>query len=316
MPIQGQHVRLIARYSTKYSIRGGVGLIFTLLALLFGLIVANAMISPIEFLQASLEREADGSLEPDEVQKQVLDGVAEAARPVVGWVLGSSKIADISDPTAKQEAETAMEAWIGYLLDDHPALLSAIMLVLMWGWPFIVACGAFDMFSGDIASRGLRYQLLRADRGSIFFGRLIGMFATFVIVLALLMGTVTLYMGFKLPYYQWGALLSWAVYGLAAMVTMSLPYLALCSWLSASFGSSMGSLALGSAFIGGVPLLTLIGSRIYEPAENFIYLLPWGIQHHLFNPGFGNVMGTVVGCLAYTALFLFLGYRKFTTRDL
>jgi hypothetical protein len=28
------------------------------------------------------------------------------------------------------------------------------------------------------------------------------------------------------------------------------------------------------------------------------------------------VLGTVVGCLAYTALFLFLGYRKFTTRDL
>ena len=41
MPIRGQHVALIAKYSAKYSIRGGVGLVFTLLALLFGLMVAN-----------------------------------------------------------------------------------------------------------------------------------------------------------------------------------------------------------------------------------------------------------------------------------
>ena len=155
-----------------------------------------------------------------------------------------------------------------------------------------------------------------ADRGSIFWGRVLGQFATFVIVLTLLMATVTIYMGIKLPVYGWGSLLSWAGFGLLAMVIVSIPYLALCSWISACFGSSMASLAVASTLIGGVPLITMIARNVYEPAESLIYLLPWGIQHHIFHPDVSHMLGTVAGCLGYGALFAYLGYRKLNKRDL
>jgi hypothetical protein len=142
------------------------------------------------------------------------------------------------------------------------------------------------------------------------------MLATFVAVLLLLGVTVTGYMGVKLPMYSWGALIGWASYGTLAMIVVSLPYIALCAWISAAVGGPFTSLTINSLVIGGVPLFATLGKLSSEYAGYVLYVLPWGFQTRLFHHEPLQVALAVGGCLLLTALFLWLGWRKFTTRDL
>jgi hypothetical protein len=54
----------------------------------------------------------------------------------------------------------------------------------------------------------------------------------------------------------------------------------------------------------------------FEGAKYVLYLLPWGFQTRLFHPDPTHVVAAAGGCLAMTALFCWLGHRKFSTRDL
>jgi hypothetical protein len=307
--VNRRHVFLIAKYSARYSVRGGIGLVFLLLSLTFGLLVAHFMLQSVETGARFVAGEVRGA-DDHEGRQRAIEALTREAKPVVSWMLAPKTSAP--DPEAKRAADV----WAAYLLDDRPGLLSAIFLILMFGWPLVVASGAFDLYSGDIGSRQLRYQLLRTDRASIYFGRLLGLSATFVAVLLLLGATVAAYIGFKLSIYPWPALVGWAAYGVAAMVCMSLPYIALCAWVSTGFGSSFASLTIASVVIGGVPLFATFGRLTHEAADYVSYVLPWGFQTQLFHHDPANVALAAGGCLLQTALFAWLGLRKFTRRDL
>lgn len=306
--MKSAQVLLIAKYSARFAVRGGVGLVFLLLALTFGLMVAHLMMQPVEMGARLAQEHAGSNADAEQAQRRAMDELMKVARPAVSWVLSRNR--------GDEAANAAADSWADYLLIERPALLSAIFLILLWGWPFLVACGAFDLYAGDIASRQLRYQLLRADRSSIFFGRLLGSLVTFVLVLALLAATVAVYMGLKLPLYDWGSLLGWSFYGFLALVVVSLPYVALCSWISASIGGSFTSLTIVSLVIGGLPLLATIGRMTHEAADYVLYVLPWGFQSRLFHPEPSQIAVAVVGCLLQAGLYGWLGHRKFCTRDL
>lgn len=303
---------LIARYSARYSVRGGVGLVFLLLSLTFGLVVANSLLSPVEMLMKEVSASQGGRDNPA-FTEMVLEGVLDQAREPVAWLLQERETgdADVDDAAAE-----AAEAWAEYLLEDRPAVLSAIFMILMLGWPLIVAFGAFDLFAGDISSRQLRYQLLRADRSSIFFGRLFGMLITLTLVLVMLGVTISGYLAIKLPLYDGWDVFSWTANAVLVLAVATLPYVGVCSWISAAIGSSFGSLTVVSVIIGGVPLLAMIARSTYEPAGCISYALPWGYQLNLFHNETGEVLLAVALCLLQAALYGWLGYRTFTRRDL
>jgi ABC-type transport system involved in multi-copper enzyme maturation permease subunit len=307
--VNGRHILLIAKYSARYSVRGGIGLVFLLLSLTFGLMVAHMMLQPVEIGANEIAKHSRSG-DKQEATQEALDIITRQAKPVVAWMLKPSS----AEPD--RAADRAADEWTDFLLDERPSLLSAIFLILLFGWPLVVAFGAFDLYSGDIGSRQLRYQLLRVDRGSIYFGRLLGMLVTFVLVLLLLGTTVTAYMGLKLSYYSWPALLGWGAYGTVALVVVSVPYIALCAWVSTAFGSSFASLTIASLVIGGVPLFAMLGRVTHEYASYANYALPWGFQMRLFHHEPAQVALAVGGCALQTALFTWLGYRKFTRRDL
>lgn len=308
-----RQVLLIAKYSALYSVRGGIGLVFLLLSLTFGLMVAHIMLQPVERFSRQVAERSRSDL--DEVTREVMRKVTQGAKPIVSWMV-SSKEDGARNLASGRPGDEDAENWADYLLDARPGMLSAIFLILLFGWPFVVAFGAFDLYAGDIGSRQLRYQLLRADRGSIFFGRLLGTLLTFVAVLVLLGVTVTVYMGCKLSVYSWPDLAAWAAYGTVAMICVSVPYIALCAWLSAASGSSFFSLTMASLVIGGVPLLTVVARLQHEAGGYLLYVLPWGFQTRLFHPESSQVALAVGGCALQTLLFTWLGHRTFTTRDL
>jgi len=306
--IDPRQMSLVCRYSLRHSMRSGAGLVFVLLALFFSLTAAHLVISPFELLVSRSEDMgvAQGSAM---VEQQVIS----LARPVVEWVLSPPAV---DDPEAQRLADEKTREWVNFVLDDRPALLSAVLFILLIGMPLLIPFGAFNQTSGDIGNRGLRYLLLRTDRANIYFGRLLATVILTVVVQVFAVLAIALYIGLKLQIYGGMDMFVWSLQGLFALIAISLPYVALCAWFSAANDSPMVSLVICTLVIGGVVLAALVAAQAWEPAYAIRYLLPWGIQNRLLAPGMGAVLLTAGGCLIYTAVFAWLGARKFQRRDL
>lgn len=302
--LRPRHLRLISLYSSRYAVRGGTGVVFLLLTLACGLFVAYLIIDVA--IGQQKEMLADQGYEVTE--EQLLQEMLKVARPAVQWAIGSSGTTGEEDNEEKE--------WTSYLLDSQPALLSAVLLILIFTLPFVVVTGAFNQFSGDIASRGLRYQLLRTARANIFFGRFLGTSLFAICVMALLITTIVVYLGLKTDLYDWGPLLIWGLRGLAALAILCVPYVALCSWISCAIDSPLGSLVIAALVVGVVPLFALIARGQFEWLAYISYSLPWGAQNYLLHHEALYVFGAIAACLGYTVVFLFLGYRHFSRRDL
>jgi hypothetical protein len=296
-----QHVWLIALYSMRFALRSGGGLMFLLIFLTVGLSVASLFITPLEEL---VKLDGPDGMSASEISMTILesDMVADA----VEWITNSD--------SAQSE----------YLLEKNPALLSAILLILLIAVPFTTCFGAFNQTSGDIASRGLRYLLLRTERTNIFLGRFVGVLL-FTIVSAIgTMLVIVLYVQLKVGAYPGMDLWLWGLQGLAAVFFLTLPYIALCAWVSCLLDTAFGSLTI-CLLISGFSLvilyifkLTLITSMKVDPESlNWLFkTVPWGWKYDLLHGDLMVRMTAMLAMLGFTAVFLWLGLRHFQKRDL
>lgn len=308
--IDPRQMNLVCGYSLRHSLRSGTGLVFILLALFFSLTVAHLIISPFELL---VSRSGELGLGAGQSGEMIEQQVVNMARPVVEWALSPR---EVEDPEAQRAAEEKAAEWVEFVLDERPALLSAVLFILLFGMPLLIPFGAFNQTSGDIGNRGLRYLLLRTDRANIYYGRLLATLILTAAVQVCAVLAIALYIGLKLQIYGGTDMLIWSLQGLFALIVISVPYVALCAWFSASNDSPMVSLVICNLIIGGVVLGALVAAQVYEPAYLIRYLLPWGIQNRMLAPGVLTVLLTAGGCLLYAVLFTWLGARKFQTRDL
>ncbi|MHC4286369.1 MAG: hypothetical protein ACYSWZ_25890, partial [Planctomycetota bacterium] len=115
-------------------------------------------------------------------------------------------------------------------------------MLLIFGMPFAISFLGYNQVSGDIQSHGLRYLLLRTQRRSIYFGRFLGTVIFSTAVMAIIVLTITFYLGMKTRIYPAGALTLWALHGFLALSILMVPYIAVCSLISASVDSPFLSL--------------------------------------------------------------------------
>jgi hypothetical protein len=120
----------------------------------------------------------------------------------------------------------------------------------------------------------------------------------------------------KTKIYPAGALTLWALHGFVALSILMVPYIAVCSLISASVDSPFLSLILAKVVIAGVLLMGLLGSIAWKPAKYLLYALPWGWQSNLLHYEPTRCLLAALGCFAYAGFFLFLGYYNFERRDL
>jgi len=292
--IDTRQLKLICLHTMRHSLRSGSGLVYFLLAMFFGLFVANAVISPFELMVSQ-----SGGAGPAEVEQ----GVIQFARPIVEWAIAGGNVGP------------GTTAWVEFLLNGRPALLSAIFFILLFGTPLLIPFGGFNQTSGDIGNRGLRYLLLRTERANIYYGRLLANIILAVAVQILVIATIALYLGLKVRIYDGMAITTWSLQGLFALSILTLPYVAVCAWISASNDSPMTSLFVASAVIGGVLLAAFLAQLKWDGGHWIGWLLPWGVQKQLFRPELSIVVLTGGACLLYTVVFAWLGARKFRTRD-
>lgn len=323
------HVRLISLYWSRYAVRSGSGLVYLMIALIFGLSIAHILIKPVEQLIAQQKREM-GKTDPQFIKKTIID----IGRPVIQFVFGQKTLDEIfqeslavpgsfSDNGGKPENAAAgpkkaddLDPWITFLLEKRPALLSAIFMLLIFGMPFAISFLGYNQVSGDVQSHGLRYLLLRTERSSIYFGRFLGTVIFSTVVMAIIIVTITFYLGMKTRIYPAGALTLWAFHGFLALSILMVPYIAVCSLISASVDSPFLSLILAKVVIAGVLLMGMLGSLAWKPAKYLLYALPWGWQSNLLHPEPARCLLAALGCFVYAGFFLFLGYYHFERRDL
>ncbi len=308
-----KHLILIGTSSNRNSIRSGAGIVVILLTFFVGLMMAGAILTPIEMGKAVI---GNGGAKPSpEEEEKMVNTVVDGVRSLVIWLMGGES------PFSDKKSPEPLEKWADYLMKDRPALLSGVLLLLFTVLPTIFAVGSFNQTTGDIATRGLRYLLPRTERVNLYFGRFLGTTVYSLISISILVVIVVFYIGLKLKMYAWGELISWGVWALAAYAIVSLPYIAFYSWMSGMMSSSFAAfitcllgalygptLSLFSRFSGNLEMLQFVGY--------LKYLSPWGIQAYLFHHDIKMVIMATSLCLFYTGMFLFLGYRRFATRDL
>ena len=292
-----EHVRMIASYWIRFSLRTGGGLVTLLLVLMVGLSVAGIFFTPVESI---LAKGPEAGFTEGQVAAQ-LKQISEDPKfvDVVQMVTGAD------------EDETR------YLLSEHPALLSVIFLVLMWLFPFIACIGSFNQTAGDIGNRGLRYLLLRTERPNVLTGRFVGTVGAATVALALMVVIMLLYVGLKFRIYGGTALVTWGAQGFLAIWLLILPYVALCTWISASTDSAFGALALCLVLAGGpILFLKILDATLTWDLAWMDRLIPWGWKYELLSGDVGTRATAYLVMLGFTLLFLFLAFRSFHKRDL
>ncbi len=319
------HVRLISLYWSRYAVRSGSGLVYLMIALIFGLSVAHIIIMPVEQVITQQKREM-GKTDPQVISNTIID----LGQPIIQFVLGIKSLRQIAEessafqpryPDTQKSAGagksgSGFDPWTSFLLEKRPALLSAIFLVLLFGMPFVISFLAYDQVSGDMQNHGLRYLLLRTERSSIYFGRFLGTVIFSTAVMAIIVVTITFYLGMKTRLYPALDLAGWAAHGFLALSILMVPYIAVCSLISASVDSPFLSLVLAKVVIVGVLLLGGLGKLAWKPAKYLMYALPWGWQNNLLHPATIHWLGAALACLIYAGFFLMLGYFLFERRDL
>ncbi len=296
--LKPRHVRLVASYWMRFSVRTGGGLMAIFLVLMSGLTIAHLFITPAESL---LEQ----APELGHTQGEAVDTIARIAESeqivnLVQWVTGQD------------------EEEVHYLLQDQPALLSVIWLIMLIIFPFVTAIGSFNQTAGDIGSKGLRYLLLRTERSNIYIGRTLGTVYFSAASLLLLMVLVLLYVGLKLRLYEFGHLLGSGFQGFLALMFLSLPYIAMCGWLSTMFDSAFASLAICILLVGG-PIVAFKMADTAASTTDLAWLellLPWGWKYDLLSGDIGTRLTAIAVMLGFTAVFFLLGMRNFHRRDL
>ncbi len=291
-----KHTWTIAKYHMLFSLRSGGGIVFLLMTLVSAMVIASIFILPVE---AMVGAGGDLGLGNDPaITGNIIKEISGSSivRGLVNWLIGG-------------------EGQGSYLLNEKPALLSCIMLALLMLLPFLVCFGAFNQTTSDIANKGLRFILLRTERVNIYLGRVMGTVLFSLTTVILIMVLLVLYIQFKLGIYEVGSLWIWSVQGGVAYFMLSLPFVALCAWISSSFESPFGSLLLCLLFTG-LPAIFLKMLNRYLDADFSHKFWPTGWKFGMLNSDLTMVLLTGTVLFLFTVGFLMLGLRSFQKRDL
>ncbi len=299
--LRKEHLNLIAKHSLRHGIRGGAGLVSIALTLLIGLFLAQCAVGPLERVDKFDQQFDRAGLDNDQrdyAKKKANEQIVKLAVQAMKWA---------TDPS-----ETQLE----YLTEEKPAMVSVLLVLLFFATPLFACLGGFNQTAGDIGSKGLRFLLFRTERGNIFWGRFLGTLAFTALVNLLLFLILGIYMAAKIKVHPAGDMLLWMGQGYLRMMIFTLPYVALCAWISSAMESAFGALAISLLVAFFVPLFLGVAGGIEDAVKYAQFITPWGFKYWLLEPMGAKFFGGIAVMLGFSALFLWLGHRNFNRRDL
>jgi hypothetical protein len=146
--IRGEHLKLIATAHVRNSLRSGAGVIFLVMSMIVGVVLAAFAIMPVELMQKEAAKLGESAR-----ASQAFNKIVEDYGP---------RLLDFFTNVGTEQSQ--------YLLRDKPAVVTLFIVLMIAFLPFLANLSGFNQTSGDIGSKGLRYLLLRTERPNIFLG--------------------------------------------------------------------------------------------------------------------------------------------------
>jgi ABC-2 type transport system permease protein len=211
-------------------------------------------------------------------------------------------------------------------LIDALAQLPLVLLVTYWltSWfiPFFVALMGFDQLSGELAPKSIRFLVVRVERRSIVFGKLLAQ--AVILFFALTLSTLLMMLAGRVlnPEFTVGSMLTWSFKLMLSFFAIGLSWLTLTSMCSAFFRQPAVSLVINMILILALAFVSAFGNAFRfpgEPATGTIdalvrseswaaalrYISVWSSQRDLLHPMF-RVAATAF-CLQFGFALLFVG---------
>jgi hypothetical protein len=131
-----------------------------------------------------------------------------------------------------------------------------------------------------------------------------------------LLGVVFLYLVFKADFYSPASVGLWLLHGYFALALLALPYIALCSWISAAMDSPFLALVV-CQLIALFPIVFVAFATGIDSSLQYLgYVTPWPLKFKLLHHNPLQLAGAALAMVLFTVLFLGLGMRHFQRRDL
>jgi hypothetical protein len=308
-------VRLTLVQALRQTLRSAAGPGFLFAYLFLGLGLAHGITSAATHLGKAARETVGGegqgaavaAMQQNFTEGAVLWGVGKLTGEEVPMTQVMAGASSLDTPAAR---------WARWLVRDHPPVLTSIFLLFSVLLPLVVPFAACGAIARDVGNRGFRFVLLRADRGSVFLGRLL---APVVLVsaatVALVLATGIGY-GLADPAAGWGVVLRWSGWAAVALVLTGVPYVALGVLCSTAAGHPFAALAVANGVVVLVPALAIGLALAWQPMIHAIHLLPVAPQLYLFHPTWWVCALAGLACLVYAGAFLALGRAHFARRDL
>ena len=233
------------------------------------------------------------------------------------WKLAGGLAAQLGTAQAGFFVTWLFDSNVARLLQERPATLAAYLVVASMLTPFFAILASCDQTATDLGTRHIRFLIPRVGRAEIFVARLVGA-AIAMSVAQLLAGIAATIVAIVV--HGGGETSTAAIVGYGAQVTgflivYSLPIVALMSLVSALMASVGLALlvGLGGYAILGVVLPLVVNKGVPGTVASFV--MPGGLKTYLLQPELGPALAACAGALAYIALYAFLGWQVFRTRD-
>jgi Cu-processing system permease protein len=236
-----------------------------------------------------------------------------------GWVF--SKLAGglaerLGTPQAGFVVTWLLDSNVARLLQERPATLAAYFVIAAMLTPMFAMVASCDQTATDLGTRHIRFLMPRVGRAEIFVARLVGA-SILTTVAQLLAGIAATIVALVVhgDTAQTGAIVAYGAQVTALLIIYSLPIVAMMSLVSAAMASVGLALLVGFggyAVLGiGLGLVPLTGVA----ATIVSFIVPSGLKPYLLQPELGPALAASAGALGYVALYAYLGWQVFRTRD-
>jgi ABC-type transport system involved in multi-copper enzyme maturation permease subunit len=232
------------------------------------------------------------------------------------WKLAGGWGERLASPQVSFVLSWMFDSGVAQMFQDRPPTLAAYFLVAATLTPLFAMLASCDQTATDIGSRHIRFLIPRVGRAEIFVSRLASA-AILMAVAQLLAGVAATIIAVVV---NGGDVTTGSIVGYGAEVTCllivySLPIVALMSLVSAAMGS------IGLALLVGLGGYALLGVALgLMPLEGKLatvvsFVMPSGLKPYMLQSHAGPAVAACAGALGYVALYSFLGWQVFRTRD-
>jgi ABC-type transport system involved in multi-copper enzyme maturation permease subunit len=214
--------------------------------------------------------------------------------------------------------------------DDRAAYYAQLPpIVVFYGWaaflftPWLVLFTAAETIASEVASRAIRFSLLRTGRLAYALGKAGGQLIVLVAVTGACAVVFHLIAWTRLAGFEPGATALWLISYWPRIVLYNLPFLAFALAASMLAGSAnlARTIAMGGAVVLAVVHALSGWSRLRrgpvgEAAADLLgYLTPFGHHDGLGYPPGGALASDLTVCLTLAVLYFAVGYAALARRD-